>query len=39
MPDTGPEMIPAADIDRWHQVLDEIECFDFYHLPAYHVLL
>lgn len=30
------EVIPATDAARWHEVLNQTEGFDFYHLPEYH---
>jgi hypothetical protein len=32
------ELIPASDTERWHEVLEQTDGFDFYHLPGYHLL-
>lgn len=32
------DAIPATDIGRWHEVLNQADGFDFYHLPEYHLV-
>ena len=34
----GITVIPCEDIQGWKQVLEECHCFDFYHLPSYHLM-
>jgi hypothetical protein len=31
-------IIPATDAGRWHEILEQVRAFDFYHLPEYHEL-
>ena len=32
------DIIPASDADRWMAVLEQVDAYDFYHLPDYHIL-
>jgi len=31
-------VIPCEDVQGWEQVLEECHCFDFHHLPSYHLM-
>lgn len=34
----GLSLVYSSEVRKWHEVLEQVESYDFYHLPRYHLL-